>query len=142
MKAIINYLQFVFYKIVDLLSVRPFNDFPVSILQLILVGIILKYVFRFVFGGFKETEVQMNYFNNKAVSRSINNIKREKQLAYDQKETNLVSSSLKQRHLSKKERKELDNMLEDIRWGKVGYMVLLLFCYYVVLVLLVYLSSI
>lgn len=115
MKAIINYLQFVFYKIVDLLSVRPFNDFPVSILQLILVGIILKYVFRFVFGGFKETEVQMNYFNNKAVSRSINNIKREKQLAYDQKETNLVSSSLKQRHLSKKERKELDNMLEDIR---------------------------
>ena len=52
MLDILNYVQFIFSKIVYLLSFKPFADFPVSIIELICCGIFIKFVFRIVFGGF------------------------------------------------------------------------------------------
>lgn len=76
MLAILSYVQFIFSKIVDILSFKPFADFPVSIIELICCGIFIKFVFKVIYGGFNETEQTFSYINNRATSRAISNIER------------------------------------------------------------------
>lgn len=80
MIAILSYFQLVIAKIVEILNITPFQDFPVSIFQLLCCGIFLKYVFQFIFGGFKEFDSSLNYTNSRIVSRAISNYSRKKQV--------------------------------------------------------------
>ena len=80
MLDILNYVQFIFSKIVDILSFKPFADFPVSIIELICCGLFIKFVFRIVFGGFNETEHSFDFIGNYAVSKSISNASRKNKI--------------------------------------------------------------
>lgn len=80
MLAILNYVQFVFIKIVDILNYKPFTDFRVSIIELMCCGLFLKYVFKIISCGFNETERQVNFVNSYSVSRNMSNFSRKKSL--------------------------------------------------------------
>lgn len=87
MIAILNYVQYIFLKIVDILNFRPFTDFRVSIIELMCCGLFLKYVFRIISGGFNETERQVNFINSYSVSRSMSNFNRKKSLNINSRAT-------------------------------------------------------
>ena len=80
MLAILNYVQAILLKIVEILNFKPFADFPVSFIELMCCGVFLKYVFRLIFGGFNETERQFNFINNASVSRAMSNFSRKRAL--------------------------------------------------------------
>ena len=83
MKLIIEYFGLVFSKIVNILSIRPFQDFKITYLQLILACIVIRYLIKFVFGGFKEFETGTNFISGKIfdkVSDDISNKNRKEQI--------------------------------------------------------------
>lgn len=112
MLAILSYVQFVLSKIVEVLSFKPFNDFPISIIELICCGLFIKFVFRIVFGGFNETEHSFNFVNNVATSRTISNINRKRALNKLQKQ---LDGPVKEKKASKREIRKLQKMFEKYR---------------------------
>ena len=116
MIAIIDYVTFIFRGIVDLLSIKPFPDFNVSILQIILTGFVLKYILTFVFGGFKEVDIATNWVNSAVVNSGINNYKRKKALSSSEAELNKLSGKgVKRVKPSRKERKEMEAILSEFK---------------------------
>lgn len=115
MSAIIDYVTFVFSHIVDILNVKPFPDFNVSILQIILTGFVLKFIFTFIFGGFKEVDIATNWVNSVVVNSGISNYKRKKALSIQEAENQKLNSKLygKKRKASKKEQAEMRELLKD-----------------------------
>lgn len=101
MIAIIDYVIFIFNGIVDLLNIKPFSDFNVSILQIILTGFVLKYIFTFIFGGFKEIDISTNWVNSAIVNQQINNFNRKKQLKENSKKEKEKIKSMSNEDLSK-----------------------------------------
>lgn len=70
MKAIINYFSLVFSHIVNILDIRPFQDFKITYLQLLLTCIVIRYLFKFIFGGFKEVENGTDFMTSKIISNA------------------------------------------------------------------------
>lgn len=77
---IITFFIDIVSKIVNILNQRFFSDMPITYLQLILGCLILKFVFKFIFGGFKEVDTEtrgfirgvssnVKYTNNKVKER-------------------------------------------------------------------------
>lgn len=62
MYPIIDFVIFVFNKLVDILNTKFFDDINITFLQVILGCIALKYVIKFLFGGFKEIDTSSNFF--------------------------------------------------------------------------------
>lgn len=54
MKAIVDFTILIFSNIVKVLSIKPFEDFDVSYLQLILSSVVIVYILKFIFGNFNE----------------------------------------------------------------------------------------
>ena len=75
MNAIISLFGTCFIHIVNLLNRRFFPDMPITYLQLILGCIIIKFIFSFIFGGFKETQSDINNFSHSAVRYTNNKTK-------------------------------------------------------------------
>jgi len=72
MSSLLNYVMNIFSQIVGILNRQIFPDMPITYLELILGCIIIKFVFSFIFGGFKEVSNSTNslvkgvvYSNNK-----------------------------------------------------------------------------
>lgn len=83
MYALVDYFTFIIRKVYSILDVRIFSDFPVTYIQMIISCIILGFVFKFIFSGFKETELQFNSINsqiNSQVSKQISNLARKKDI--------------------------------------------------------------
>lgn len=86
MIALIDYISFIFDYIVDILSVKPFPDFNISIIQLILTCFVLKYIFQLFFGGMKEFDISTNWMNSAIVNLEINNHNRKRSLIQKEEE--------------------------------------------------------
>lgn len=80
MYAILSYITFVIGKIANILNFQPFSDFPVTILELMCAAVFIKFVFKLIFGGFKEVDTSLNFSNGLFVSKSISNYDRKKQI--------------------------------------------------------------
>lgn len=75
MTSIINYFLSIVSSIVDILNRRLFPDMPITYLQLILGCILIKFIFSFIFGGFKDIDTDKNNFVRSGVKYSNNKIK-------------------------------------------------------------------
>ena len=80
MYSILSYITFVIGKIADVLNFQPFNDFPVTLLELMCAAVFIKFVFKLIFGGFKEVDTAFNFSNGFIVSKAISNYERKKQV--------------------------------------------------------------
>lgn len=85
MYDIIDFFLTIFDKLVDLLNVKFFADVDITFLQIILIGIALKFVFKFLFGGFKEIDTSTNYMGSGIVYR-LSNKDRKKEIVELKKE--------------------------------------------------------
>lgn len=108
MIALINYITFIFDYIVDILSVKPFPDFDISIIQLILTCFVLKYIFQLFFGGMKEFDISTNWMNSAIVNQQINNHNRKKALSEKEKKESPKKISYKEKRAIKKSLKKFD----------------------------------
>lgn len=79
MKYLIDYVTFVITRIVQILNIRIFSDFSLTYFELIMTAFILKFIFRFIFGGMKEFEMQTNWIGSALTSKMSNEV-RKKQL--------------------------------------------------------------
>lgn len=72
-------------KIYSVLDIRIFDDFPLTYIQVIITCIVITYIFRFIFGGFKISFDFSNNFINKSVkvSTQMANTERKKQINDD-----------------------------------------------------------
>lgn len=118
MIALIDYISFIFKYIVDILSVKPFPDFNVSILQMLLTCFVLKYVFMFFFGGMKEFDISTNWLNSVIVNQEINNYNRKKALARIEEERRAdlpewMFRKIKPKRASKKQIAKMKEMLAE-----------------------------
>lgn len=120
MNQVLSYILFVFDKIVSLLSVKPFPDMPITIFQFIATILVLKYLFRFIFGGTRELELFANT-SIRDYTRKISNNNRKKQLIDNQ---NINNSKLGPNWLydepvvpkmSEKDRAEMEGLLSEFR---------------------------
>lgn len=89
MKAIVNYLIIVFTKIVDILNIQIFSDFPITYLQLIMCSFVIGIVFKFLFMQQSEIETQTNWMNRTAIYDTISNLSRKKQVTRAKNQENL-----------------------------------------------------
>ncbi len=85
MYDIIDFFLTIFDKLVNLLNVKFFADVDITFLQIILIGIALKYVFKFLFGGFKEIDTSTNYMSSGVVYK-LSNKERKKEIVETKKE--------------------------------------------------------
>jgi hypothetical protein len=74
MFAIIDFFVDIFGGIIDILNTRFFSDVNITFLQIILISILLKFVIRFLFGGFKEVDISTNYLSRSAYGNAISSI--------------------------------------------------------------------
>lgn len=77
MYQIIDYVVLIFNKCVDILNTKFFDDVNITFLQLLLGAIALKFVIKFLFGGFKEVETSTYYLMPRISSRLTNNARKE-----------------------------------------------------------------
>lgn len=112
MIALIDYISFIFKYIVDILSVKPFPDFNVSILQMLLTCFVLKYVFMFFFGGMREFDISTNWINSAIVNQEINNYNRKKALARieEERKANMPEYMYKKHKSKKASKKQIAEM--------------------------------
>jgi len=108
MIALIDYITFVFDYIVDILSVKPFPDFDISIIQLILTCFVLKYIFKLFFGGMKEFDISTNWMNSAIVNQQINNHKRKQALSEKENKDSSNKITNKEKREIKKALKKFD----------------------------------
>lgn len=83
MYAIIDFFINGIRQIVNILNTKFFDDFNITYLQLILSSVVLVFIFKLVFGGYKEIESQSNIIGGtliKNVSKKISNSSRKKQI--------------------------------------------------------------
>lgn len=85
MYDIIDFFLTIFDKLVDLLNIKFFSDVNITFLQIILIGIALKFVFKFLFGGFKEIDTSTNYMNS-GVVYGLSHQKRKQDIVKENKE--------------------------------------------------------
>ena len=74
MHDIVIFITDCFKKIYSILDKQFFPDFPVTYMQLIMGSIIIGFMFKFAFGGFKETEFRFNALNEKIDSMAAKNV--------------------------------------------------------------------
>lgn len=89
MYDLIDFVLSIFDKLIDLLNVKFFPDVNITFLQVILIGIGLKFVFKFLFGGFKEIDTSTNYMGSHigtGVVYKMSNNNRKKDIVNEQKE--------------------------------------------------------
>lgn len=72
MYDIIDFFLTIFDKLIDLLNVKFFPDVNITFLQVILIGIAIKFIFKFLFGGFKEIDTSTNYMGSGVVYKLSN----------------------------------------------------------------------
>lgn len=108
MIALIDYISFIFDYIVDILNVKPFPDFNISIIQLILTCFVLKYIFQLFFSGMKEFDISTNWMNSAIVNQQINNHNRKKALSEKEAKNSSNKITNKERRLIKKSLKKFD----------------------------------
>ena len=85
MYDIADFFLSIFNNIVNIMNIRLFPDFPITFLQLILCSIAIKYVFKFIFGGFKEIDTSANISLNRTAKGiyNISNNSRKEQIIND-----------------------------------------------------------
>lgn len=69
-------------KIYSVVDVRIFDDFPLTYIQVIITCIIISFIFKFIFGGFKLSFDFANNYASKSVKASaqMSNAERKKQI--------------------------------------------------------------
>lgn len=87
MYAIIDFFLSIFNNIVNILNIRIFSDINITYFQLILSCIAIKFVFKFLFGGFKEIDTGTN-ISLKTTVKGISNRARKEQIVNDNKSSN------------------------------------------------------
>ena len=112
MIPIINYVTSIFYHIVNILDVKPFPDFNVSILQIILCCFVLKYIFKFFFGGMHEFDISTNWMNS-VISREISNSQRISTLVKNSKHDD-IPKERKIKKASKREQEKMRKILQEL----------------------------
>lgn len=94
MNAIINYVGSIIGSIVSILNTRFFSDIPLSFLDFILGGLLIKVILRLVFGGFKEMDTNLGFsrisFSNRKASKSMSNKDREVQVISETLEDDII----------------------------------------------------
>lgn len=83
MIAILSFINLIIRHIVDLLDTRLFSDINVTYLEIILGSVVTVFIFKLIFGGFKEMDTQTNFFArdiSRNVSKQISNIDRINQI--------------------------------------------------------------
>ena len=83
MSALLKYIKFVFAYIVNILSFRPFPDFPLTLFEVLIGCFLIKYVIKLLFGGFKEVNTSLGFNTNDFVSKTMSNHERQKQINND-----------------------------------------------------------
>ena len=73
MYALIDFFLMVADKLVNILNTRFFDDVNITFLQLILGAICIKFIIKFLTGGFKEVDTSSNFMTSKIVS-NVNNM--------------------------------------------------------------------
>lgn len=119
MQQVLSYILFVFNKIVDLLSVKPFPDMPITIFQFMATILVLKYLFRFIFGGTREIELFANT-SIRDYSRKMNSANRKQQLieidsSNDKKKKMSAFKEPNMRKATAKEIAEMEELLAEYR---------------------------
>lgn len=117
MKYILFYILFVFEKLVNLLSVQLFPDFPVTIFQFICSIVIIIFIFKFIFGGTREFDTFLN-LSIRDTSRTISHLSRKEQIvARTSKEAVPVwlNKEIKSNPATPEEKAEIDSMLAEFK---------------------------
>ena len=61
MIAILSFINLIIRHIVDLLDTRLFSDINVTYLEIILGSVVTVFIFKLIFGSFKEMDTQTNF---------------------------------------------------------------------------------
>ena len=80
MRALISYIGLIITKWVEVLDVPLFNDTSISFVDLVFGCVVLFFIFKLCFGGFKEVERFSDFSLTNPVSKSISNESRIKQI--------------------------------------------------------------
>lgn len=82
MYHLIDFVMSIFNKLVLIMNMKVFPDADITYLQLILGCIAIKYVIKFLFGGFKEVDTSSNFLTPKIAAniKGISNSKRKQQI--------------------------------------------------------------
>lgn len=80
MHDLIIFFTSIFAKIYSVCNVQFFSDFPLGFIDLSIVCLVISFMFKFAFGGFKEIEYQGNHFNNYVSSRAMSNLERKAEI--------------------------------------------------------------
>lgn len=120
MVAILSYFKYIFLVLVKILNFRPFADFPLTYIELICSFVIIKFILKFLFGGFKEIETSFNYINSRYTSSQISNSRRKMQISKKNKEETLkqaemnrLAGNVKVNKASKSEIAEISRMIDN-----------------------------
>lgn len=93
MSALIEYFRVVFDYLVLILNFQPFPDFPLTFIQLMCCTILIKYIFKFIYGGFKEFEFEKHNIDSYLSTSSMNNTARKEQLIVSNEKFDKVSNA-------------------------------------------------
>lgn len=80
MYELIKFFTDIFLKIYSICNVQFFSDLPLGFIDLSIICLVISFMFKFAFGGFKEIEVQGNHFNNFISSRAMSNLERKAEI--------------------------------------------------------------
>lgn len=83
MLDLINFIGNVFQNIYNVLNVQFFGDFPITYIELIMITVVISFIFKFIFGGFKEAHSFGGVLNSRLLSvhlPAMSNSKRKEQL--------------------------------------------------------------
>ncbi len=98
MFAIIDYILKIISKLYSILNIQIFSDFPITYIDLIILTFIIPFLFKLIFGGFKEVEIRDNIFNDKVQGT--------------------ISNTVRKRYINKQ--KEKNKTLEDVFIDSMG----------------------
>lgn len=111
MYQIIDYVVLIFNKCIDILNTKFFDDIDITFLQVLLGAIALKFVIKFLFGGFKEVETSTYYLTPRISSRITNNAR--KQQLIDDGLPDYFNKDVKSKIATPKEQADLRAMLDE-----------------------------
>ena len=85
MPSLINFFTTIIYKIYSILNVRFFSDFPLTYMDILILSFVIPFLFKFIYGGFHEINVDSYRFNNYFYN-GINYHSRKKELSKEKKD--------------------------------------------------------
>lgn len=102
MYELIKFFTDIFLKLYSICNVQFFSDFPLGFIDLSIICLVISFMFKFAFGGFKEIEVQGNHFNNFISSRSMSNLERKAEIRKEKRDSRKLEKN-----------KTLDDIFKD-----------------------------